>query len=173
MCTSNLPNFSIDATSDGLSSVNGETKPFVMKCLTTVGVSVLLVFFVLSCTKQHAGTSEQIGNLTDPWNIVVDSSYQGVGYNNHLVTYQGVAGDYFAFAANGNVYTKEGPVLDTLTYKILADSVHIIISGFGAIFNGVQDTSLISGLTATSMTITSKEFLTPGGIFWRKVVLSR
>jgi hypothetical protein len=173
MCTSNLPNFSIDATADGLSSVNVGTKPFVMKRFTTVWVSVFLVLFVFSCTKQHAGTSEQTGNLTDPWNIVVDSSYQGVGYNNHLVTYEGVAGDYFEFADNGNVYTKEGPVLDTLTYKILADSVHIIISGFGAGFNGVQDTSVISGLTATSMTITSQEFLTPGGIFWRKVVLSR
>jgi hypothetical protein len=173
MCTSNLPNFSIDATADGLSCVNIGTKPFVMKRFTMAGVAVLLVFFALSCTKQRAGTSERTGNLADTWNIVVDSSYQGAGASNHLVTYEGVAGDYFEFTDNGNVYTKEGPVFDTLTYTVLADSVHIIISGFGAIFNGVQDTSVISDHSATSMTITSFEFLTPGGIFWRKVVLSR
>src|ERR1700722_884456 len=165
--------FGGDATAVELVSVNIATKPFVMKRLMMVGVSVLLVFFALMCTKRRAGISEGTGNMADTWNIVVDSSYEGVGANNHLVTYQGVAGDYFEFADNGNAYTKEGPVLDTLTYKVLADSVHIIISDFGSNFNGVQDTSVISDHTATSMTITSKEFLTPGGIFWRKVVLSR
>jgi hypothetical protein len=71
------------------------------------------------------------------------------------------------------MHTKEGPALDTLHFTFLPDSVHVIISGFGVILNGVQDTSVVSDRSATSMTITSQELLTPGGIFWRKVVLSK
>lgn len=100
---------------------------------------------------------------------MVDSNFAGVGSTNHLVVYNGFAGDYFEFAGNDSVYTKEGSVLDTLHYTFLADSVHIIISGFG--IGG--DTSVISDHTATSMVITSQAFPTPGGYFWRKVVLSK
>jgi hypothetical protein len=153
-----------DATLGGLTSVKTGTKPFAMKRYMLVGVPVFLVFFVLACSK---GT--MTGHLSGGWNIVVDSSYAGVGLNNHLVVYNGFPGDYFEFAANDSVYTKEGSVLDTLRYTFLADSVHIIISGFGL----DPDTSVISDHTATSMVITSTVFATPGGIFWRKVVLSK
>jgi hypothetical protein len=170
MCTSNLPIFFMDATSDGLSSVKRGIKPLVMKRFILVGVPVVLVFFVLACTKQHAGES---GGLAGGWSIVVDSSYQGVGEGNHLVVSEGSPGDYFNFTGDGIVYTKEGSVYDTLHYTFLPDSVHLIISGFGLIVNGVQDTSVVSDHTATSMDITSTYFPTPGGIFWRKVVLSK
>ncbi len=135
-----------------------------------VGMPVLLVFFVLACSKRSASID---GHPSGAWNIVVDSGYAGVGLGNHLVVYKGQPGDYFEFTSGDSVYTKEGSVLDTLRYNFLADSVHVIISGFGVIANGVQDTSVVSDRTATSMTITSAEFLTPGGIFWRKVVLSK
>jgi hypothetical protein len=162
--TSNLPNFLIDATPDGLSSVKTGTKPFVMKRFMLVGAPVFLVFFVLACSK---GTVS--GNISGRWKIVVDSNFTGVGTNNHLAVYNGFAGDYFEFAGNDSVYMKEGSVLDTLRYTFLADSVHIIISGFG--LGG--DTSVISDHTATSMVITSNASPTPGGFFWRKVVLSK
>ena len=129
-----------------------------------VGMPVFLVFLGLACSK---GTVR--GNISGRWNIVVDSNFTGVGSTNHLVVYNGFAGDYFEFAGNDSVYTKEGSVLDTLGYTFLADSVHIIISGFG--LSG--DASVISDHTATSMVITSKADLTPGGVFWRKVVLSK
>jgi hypothetical protein len=168
--TSNLPIFLIDATPDGLSSVKTGTKPFVMKRFMLVGVPVVLVFFVLACSKDRASTA---GHLDGVWNIVTDSSYAGVGLTNHLVVYKGFAGDYFEFTGDGIVYTKEGSVLDTLRFTFLPDSVHVIISGFGLIINGVQDTSVVSDRSATSMEITARFFATPGGIFWRKVVLSK
>lgn len=161
---SNLPNFMVDATTVGLSAVKMGTKPFVMKRLMLVAMPAFLVFLGLACSK---GTVR--ANLSGMWNIVVDSNYTGVGSTNHLAVYNGLAGDYFEFAANDSVYTKEGSVLDTLHYTVLADSVHIIISGFG--MDG--DACVISDHTATSMVITSKAYLTPGGLFWRKVVLSK
>jgi hypothetical protein len=155
-----------DATPDGLLSVRTGTKSFVMKRFMLAGVPVFLVFFVLACSKDQRSIK---GDLKGTWNIVTDSNYTGVGSTNHLVVYNGFAGDYFEFADNGIVYTKEGSVLDTLQYTFLADSVHVIISGFG--LGG--DASLISDHTATSMVIASQAFPTPGGLFWRKVVLSR
>jgi hypothetical protein len=159
-----------DATAVGLSSVKLRTKPFAMKRFMLVGAPVFLVFFVLACSKDRASTAAHLNGV---WNIVTDSGYTGVGLNNHLVVYKGFAGDYFEFTDDGIVYTKEGSVLDTLRYTFLSDAVHVIISGFGSIVNGVQDTSVISDHTATSLKITSPLWATPGGIFWRKVVLSK
>jgi hypothetical protein len=93
----------------------------------------------------------------------------------------GQLGDYFSFTTDGHVYTREGGVLDTLTYKMVSDST-IIISDFGFIANGVSPTDTIKGLGANSLTtastgqtivIESPWFPTPGGLFWRKVTLSR
>ncbi len=119
------------------------------------------------------------------WNLVTDSTFEGVGYNNHPVDYSGMPGDYFSFTTDGHVYTRERGVLDTLIYKVVSDST-IIISDFGLIINGVPDTSSITGLVADSLTtnngmvttaqtivIKSPFFPTPGGEFGRKVTLSR
>ncbi len=109
----------------------------------------------------------------------MNSTFEGVGYSNHPVVYVGQAGDYFNFSANGVVYTKEANLLDTLIYKTVSDT-SILLSGFGAILNGIPDTSKIKGLTAniglliTSqiITIESPKVFTPGGSFG-KVNLSR
>ena len=95
--------------------------------------------------------------------------------------YAGQPGDYFKFTTDGHVYTREGEVLDTLTYKMVSDST-VIISDFGLIINGVLPTDTIKGLGANSLITTttgqtivieSPWFPTPGGLFWRKVTLSR
>jgi hypothetical protein len=111
------------------------------------------------------------------WSLVSDSTFEGVGYNNHAVNYTGQAGDYFNFSTNSNVYTKEGTVMDTLTYKIVS-ATDVIITDF-------IDTCTITGLGGNSLTanngdgttqtivIASPLFETPGGVFWRKVTLSR
>jgi hypothetical protein len=64
-------------------------------------------------------------------------------------------------------------VLDTFSYQRLADSSRIIINDFAGDIGVFFDTSSISDRTAASMTIATIPFATPGGIFWRKVVLSR
>ncbi len=142
-------------------------------------LSILL--YLTACTKT-AVTSNDYGtaNLTGKWNLVNDSTFAGAGSSNHLVDYMGEAGDYFSFNTNGYAYTKEGTVVDTLTYKMVSDT-SIIISDFGLILNGVQDTSIVAGLAANNglgfighvIVIMSPFFLTPGGEFWRKVTLSR
>jgi hypothetical protein len=140
-----------------------------------------------ACTKSAKSSlstqNEQLG--AGDWNLVSDSTFEGVAQNNHPVDYAGQPGDYFSFTTDGHVYTSEGGVLDTLTYKVVSET-GIIISDFGAYFNGVPDTSTITGLGASSLTtnngmnttaqtivIESPFFPTPGGVFWRKVTLSR
>ena len=140
-----------------------------MKRFLSVGLPVFLVLLVGACSKQRAASPPPAG---DSWVIVKDSFYTGAVQTNHLVVYEGMPGDYFDFGTDGNVYTREGAVLDTFSYERLANPSQIIINGFGNI-GGPLDTSSVSDRTAISMTIASIFFATPGGIFWRKVVLSK
>jgi hypothetical protein len=133
-----------------------------------------LFTFLFSCKKMPMGcdTGPNPPAIVTKWNIVSDSTYVGVGFNNHPIDYQGRSGDYFNFTPNGILYTKEGVVLDTLSYSLVADT-GIIIGSFGINLNGVPAISHISNFTAHSITIASPVVLTPGGIFGRKVSLSR
>ena len=105
------------------------------------------------------------------WNIVSDSSYAGVGITNHPVAYIGQPGDYFDVTTKGVIYTNEGGVLDTLTYRLMSDST-IVVSSFGITLNGVPATSHYS-FTANVMGISTPIIATPGGLFGRKITLSR
>jgi hypothetical protein len=144
--------------------------------------SLLTILVFLTACSKTTGTSDDMSTDATPgkWNVISDSAFEGVGTGNHAVDYTGVAGDYFSFNTNGDVYTKEGNKLDTLTYRIVSAS-GIIISDFGLILNGVPDTSTITGLTGNitsdltgqTIVIESPFFPTPGGLFWRKVTLSR
>jgi hypothetical protein len=122
-----------------------------------------------ACTK---GSNNAPGSIVGSWNIVSDSTYAGVGYLNHPVDYAGQPGDYFNITANGIIYTKEGQQLDTLSYHLVADA-GIIITTFGVIANGVPQVSRIKIHTSTSLVIASPLFLSPGGIYGRKITLSR
>jgi hypothetical protein len=106
------------------------------------------------------------------WNIVSDSTYVGAGFSNHPVNYAGKAGDYFDVRTDGYIYTKEGAALDTLSYNLVSDT-GIVIASFGLIANGVPAISHITNLTWHSATIASPVALTPGGVFGRKISLSR
>jgi len=138
-----------------------------------------ILLYLAACTKTAVPSNATTG-LTGKWNLVSDSTFVGAGSSNHPVDYTAEAGDYFSFSTNGYVYTKEGTVQDTLTYRMVSDS-SIIISDFGLIVNGVPDTSAITNLTASNglgimvqiIVIESPFFDTPGGEFWRKVTLSR
>jgi hypothetical protein len=141
-----------------------------MKRFMFGGLPVLLVFLVGACSKQRASGPAPAG---DSWFIVKDSFYTGAVETNHLVVYEGMPGDYFDFGNDGNIYTRGGATYDTFSYKRLADSAHIVINDFGGNVGWMFDTSAISDHTATSMTIATISFATPGGIFWKKVVLSK
>ena len=140
-------------------------------------VACLAVLLCLTaCTKADLTSNQNNpAGLAGKWTLINDSTFEGAGISNHLVDYTGEAGDYFSFSTNGNVYTKESTVLDTLTYKMVSDT-SIIISNFGLIANGVPDTSTITfltahnglGITVQIIVIESPLFLTPGGEFWRK-----
>jgi|HubBroStandDraft_5_1064220.scaffolds.fasta_scaffold48664_2 hypothetical protein len=167
--------------------------------LTKLSFLVILLYLT-ACTKTtdikttaYTGTDtilSSTGNEQAPippgaWNLISDSTFEGVGLGNRPVDSTGLSGDYFSFSTDGYVYTKEGNLLDTLTYQMVSDST-VIISHFGIIINGIPDTCTITGLGANSLTgsndsgqtpetivIESPFFLTPGGEFWRKVTLSR
>ncbi len=140
-----------------------------------------VLLYLTACTKTAVQSNEYgTANLAGKWNLVTDSTFEGVGSSNHPVNYTEVTGDYFSFSTNGYVYTKEGSLQDTLTFRMVSDT-SIIISDFGLIVNGVPDTSTVKSLTANNglgvmvqtIVIESPFFLTPGGEFWRKVTLSR
>jgi hypothetical protein len=156
-----------------------------MKHLTGKFSFLAILLYLTACTKTAVPSKNGMASLTGKWNLVNDSTYGGVGLSNRLTGYTGETGDYFNFSTNGNAYTKEGTVMDTLTYRMVSDT-SIIISNFGLILNGIPDTSNIAVLTANSLTannrlapmvqmivIESPFFITPGGEFWRKVTLSR
>lgn len=134
----------------------------------------------ISCTKEKAlqpgSPAIKLDASTDTlfgkWNVVYDSSYTGVGINNHLAVYTGVSGDYFDFRADSYLYIKEGASFDTLLYTPLTDST-VIIASFGITLNGVDDTTRITGLSSSTAILTASEVITPGGIFFRKVKLKR
>jgi hypothetical protein len=145
-----------------------------------------ILLYLTACTKTTVSSNEgESASPANKWNLVTDSTFEGVGLANHPVDYTGEPGDYFSFSTNGHVYTKEGNVLDTLTYQQFSAST-IFISDFGIIGNGIPDTSTITGLGTNSLTanngsdptpqtivIESPFAITPGGEFWRKVTLSR
>jgi hypothetical protein len=141
---------------------------------------ILLIGFALpglfSCKKlsdplECCGANSPSTSIFNKWNIVSDSTFTGVGITNHAVNYAGQAGDYFNITTNGIIYTREGDVLDTLTYNSLTDTT-IVISSFGITLNGVLAPSHFT-FTAHSLNIASPEYATPGGIFGRRIKLSR
>jgi hypothetical protein len=107
------------------------------------------------------------------WKVVNDSTYVGVGLNNHLQGYQGQPGDYFDFAANGNLYIREGSTVDTLSYQYLSNGKLYMIGFTHFTINGNSSDTCTVSQTATSMRIASQLFPTPGGTFGRIVNLSK
>jgi hypothetical protein len=147
--------------------------------LPLIKLSIFAVLLhVTACTKTARSlNSFKPGDITGKWNLVSDSTFMGIGAGNHAFDYTGSVRDYFNFNSTGYVYTREGASLETLTYRMVLDT-SIIISDFGIILNGIQETSTISGLTASNgstqtIVIESPFISTPGGNFWRKVILRR
>ncbi|MBZ5857308.1 hypothetical protein [Flavihumibacter profundi] len=143
-----------------------------MKSILSFGATTFIVFFLICCQKNSLPANDIKSAIPGKWNIVNDSTFIGVGINNHQVSYSGQAGDYFDFRSDGFLYTKEGAVLDTLSYSLASDNT-ILIASFGIILNGQPGMSYISNLTAHSLTITAPIVITPGGAFGRKVNLNR
>ena|ERR1700729_67127 len=138
-------------------------------------IAVACILLCIACKKQGlpmccVANPPEV-SIFHQWNIVTDSTYTGVGINNHQVVYVGQPGDYFDFETNGVVHMKEGGVLDTLTYQTLSDTT-MIVSSFGITLNGVPATSHFS-FTANTMHISAPTIATPGGVFGRKISLSR
>jgi hypothetical protein len=156
--------------------------PVILLYLTACTKTTSSSFIAMASSTSNTTSSNQSESSApaNAWNLVTDSTFEGVGLGNHAVDYTGVSGDYFSFSTDGYVYTREGTLLDTLTYQMFSDS-SVIISHFGIILNGIPDTSIITGLTGTldsgnaadTIVIESPFVITPGGEFWRKVTLSR
>jgi hypothetical protein len=150
--------------------VYNQQKSVNMKAPYSLITIATLIICLYACKKD--GNNINSSSIVGKWSIVSDSTFAGVGSSNHPVNYAGAPGDYFDFRTDGNVYTKEGAVLDTLSYKLVSNTT-IIIASFGVTLNGVPETSSIKVLTSHNLTIDAPVLLTPGGEFGRKVSLSR
>jgi hypothetical protein len=134
------------------------------------------LLYLTACKKsKESSNGTGLTSITGKWNLLTDSTFVGVGTGNHEVDYTGEPGDYFDFNTNGTVYTKEGDVLDTLTYRLLSDTT-MIISDFGV----SGDTCTVNSMTVSNgegtgqfIYITSPFLFSPGGTFGRKVSLVR
>lgn len=138
-----------------------------MKSIAGAGFVIILIALLISCKKDTVSNA-----LVGKWNVLSDSTFEGVAQNNHALDYTGEPGDYFDFRTDGKVYIKESSQLDTLSYTVISSSA-VIIQSFGLIANGVPETSDITYPTNNSVTITAPVELTPGGEFGRKVMLSK
>jgi hypothetical protein len=132
-----------------------------------------LLFCLYSCKKDNSPAT-----FTGRWNIVSDSSYTNAPPYSHPVNYAGKPGDYFNITTNGTIYTKEGAVLDTLTYS-LSSATTVLIQPFGIVYNYLPETSNITMLTSNTLVIVAPVVVIPGGLFSpgttfdRKITLSR
>jgi hypothetical protein len=149
-----------------------------MKTKNPLFIVTGLLLCLCAC-KKYSSSDNKAANLLDNtaivgrWNVVSDTSYAGVNTGSNPLIHTGQAGDYFDFSTNGNVYTKEGPVLDTLTYSLVS-SEEINIEPFGSVGNGPDElVSRIMILTAHNATIASPLGESPGGPVKRIVNLSR
>ncbi len=143
-----------------------------MRYLVTFALITAGCFFA-SCKKETLNNIDIKPGMTGKWNVITDSTFSGVGLNNHPVNITGQAGDYFDFRTDGNLYIKEDITLETLSYTLTSDTT-IVIDSFGGItLNGVPGTCFITDLMAHTVTITAPFLATPGGVFGRKVQLNR
>ena len=85
-----------------------------MKQKILVGLTALISFFIVSCKKNSYPANGINADITGKWNILSDSTFFGVGIDNHPVNYTGKTDDYFDFRTDGNLYIKKSTILDTL-----------------------------------------------------------
>ncbi|MEX8548126.1 MAG: hypothetical protein V5804_11045 [Mucilaginibacter sp.] len=142
-----------------------------MKIQVSFILTIFITFFSASC-KKGSVSPKNTTNILGKWNIINDSTFAGVGANNHPVNYAGQTGDYFDLRTDNRIYIKEGTKLDTLSYSLISDAT-ILIVPFGIRLNGVPEKSYITNLTAHSATISAPVGATPGGLFGRKINLNR
>jgi hypothetical protein len=128
--------------------------------------------FLLSCKKDTAVVENESLSIAGKWRIITDSSFAGVGLNNHPVNYIGHEGDYFDFGADGKLYVNENNILNRYNYTSTSATT-LIIDSFGITMNGVQDTSVITYESPHTIIIYTPFIMTPGGTFGRKVHLTR
>ncbi len=140
-----------------------------MKHFIAFGLIAIVAFFLTSCKKDSTDSN---ATILGKWNIVTDSTFEGVGTSNHPVNYNGKTSDYFDFRNDGKLYIKEGLKLDTSSYQLASDTT-ILIPTFGTTLNGKIETCHITSLTSRHATITAPTLATPGGLFGKKVNLSR
>ena len=112
--------------------------------------------------------------LVAKWNLVRDSIYDSMGNfpAARTSTYNGVAGDYFDFRADGKCYTKEGNVYDTLAYSITPGHL-VVLSKFGIEVNGSFEPNMVPVLTDHNATITTQFLGTPDGFYLRFLYLEK
>ena len=140
-----------------------------MKHVISPILIAIITFFLTSCKRDSVDSS---ATIFGKWNVLNDSTFEGVGISNHPANYTGKTGDYFDFRNDGKLYIKEGLKLDTSIYKLTSNTT-ILIPAFGITLNGVIETSRITNFTAHMITVNAPKVITPGGLFGRKVDLSR
>lgn len=138
-------------------------KQRLIKSVTTI-IFACIVVAAGSCKKSPATDH----SLTGRWRIINDSTFlEGTPFfqGSHS-NYIGVTTDYYHFTSGGNLYIREGTILDTATYTLVSCNQVTIVYYYanGTIFpdGAIRGTYNISELTEHSVTL-SLSGLTPEG----------
>ena len=109
-----------------------------------------LMFYLPACKKDGNLTT---GPVVGKWNIV--------NISNPTLNYSGQPGDYYEFASDGTLQTKEGNSMGTFTYSMAADST--IIINLPANLNALSEWGRIKTLTTHTLKIDGLYPVGPGG----------
>jgi hypothetical protein len=142
----------------------------------TVIIALLLLMAFCACKKSSVSDSDLVGQ----WSVVNDTTYlEGTAiFQGGSQNYIGVAGDYFKFTQDGNLYIKEGSTLDTAAYSFVASNkIKLVFFTVGSTSFGPNGATrgdfIISNFTRHSLTLTLAGIITPDGAESEQINLRR
>jgi hypothetical protein len=107
-------------------------------------IILLILGGYASCSK----SSDHTPLISGKWGIIDDSTkFVGTDtFPSYHFNYIGQASDYYDFRSDGNMYVREGDVLDTMAYEVLANNQVRCTPSPG--FNDTYTTSRVTDTTA-------------------------
>jgi len=130
---------------------------------------IILALFGARCGKSSGDGQISIQKM---WTLVSDSTYSSIGIAAQRFGRAGTPTDYWDFRGDGHVYTKEGTILDTMSYTLNTPTT-ITISDFIWAFGLKSAVCTIKNLTAHEVVIRSNETIPPGWPVTRVLHLRR
>ena len=133
-----------------------------MKYFLLIAFACILI---IACNKTVSST------LMGRWKVVIDSSIISGGAISYNI-YNENDNDYFDFTSNGLLYTKEGLVNDTFSYKLTSGNTINLIET-GVLINGIPQSGAYRITDNKARIFVVPDFSNPGFSYQRIINLKR